>query len=457
MAQALLGLLAVVILTAGTAAFVAAEFSLVASDRPQVEEEAAAGDRRARTVLGALRRLSFQLSGAQLGITLTTLIVGFLAEPSLARLVRPAFVAVGLPGGAADVVAVVVGLTLATVLQMVLGELVAKNWALARPRQVSRAVAGLLVGFSRVLRPVIAVCNGTANALVRRLGVEPQEELGSARSAAELRSLVRTGAEQGSIPEATASLLARSLRFGDRTAGEVMTPRVQVDSLPASATVRELVDAAYSSGHSRFPLLGNGIDDVLGVVHVKHALAVPRDQRETTRVSELAGRVARVPDTLGLDPLLTTLRRPGLQLAVVVDEYGGTAGVVTLEDLVEELVGEVADEYDEEERADVEADPRSDELLLAGMMRPDEVADASGFTPPPGPYDTLAGFLVARLGRLASVGDEVRVPAAPASGPGVVLTVAEVAGRRVDRVLLRVENPQEADELDAAAATRVGG
>jgi len=436
---ALLGLLAVVALTAGTAVFVAAEFSLVSTDRPLLEAEAATGDRRARVILGALRRLSFQLSGAQLGITLTTLVAGVVAEPSLATLLRPVLTAAGLPGTVADVAAAVLALTLATVLQMVLGELVAKNWAIARPREVSRTVGPLLVTFSRVFRPVIAACVGAANATVRRLGVEPQEEFGSARSAAELRSLVRTGAERGSIPAATATLLARSLRFGDRTAAEVMTPRVQVVALPASATVTRLVEVAHASGHSRFPVLGDGVDDVLGVVHVKHALAVPRDDRGRTRVSEIAGRVARVPDSLGLDPLLVTLRRPGLQLAVVIDEYGGTAGVVTLEDLVEELVGEVADEYDEGERADVEAAPRSDELLLSGMMRPDEVAEVSGFTPSPGPYDTLAGFVLARLGRLAEVGDEVTVPPSEASGPGVVLSVAELAGRRVDRVLLRVD------------------
>jgi len=448
-AGALLGLLVVVLLTLGTAVFVAAEFSLVSSDRLELQRAADTGDRRAASVLRAIRRLSFQLSGAQLGITLTTLVVGFLAEPSLSRLLRPALHGLGAPRMAADVIAVVGALLVVTVLQMVLGELVPKNWAIARPWAVGRTVAPLLQGFSRGLRPVIALCNGAANATVRRLGVEPQEELRSARSAAELGSLVRTGAEQGSIPEATAELLERSLRFGDRTADEVMTPRTQVLALPGSASVPRLMQLAHSSGHSRFPVLGGGpggLDDVIGVVHVKHALAVPRPDRATTTVADIAGPVARVPGTLPLDPLLDTLRRPGLQLAVVVDEYGGTAGVVTLEDLVEELLGQVADEYDESERADVEAVPRSTELLLAGMLRPDEVVEASGFTPPDGPYDTLGGFLLARLGRLAEVGDTVTVPASPESGPGVVLTVRELDGRRIDRVLLqRADDPDGPD------------
>ena len=200
--------------------------------------------------------------------------------------------------------------------------------------------------------------NGAANRVVRALGIEPQEELRSARSAEELGSLVRTSEEQGALSSQTASMLARSLAFGDRTAGDVMTSRTQVVGLPRTASVRELLEVAISSGHSRFPIEGDGIDDIVGVVHVKQALAVPRGERGATPVDAVLGPVPRVPEAVHLDRLLVTLREPGLQMAVVVDEYGGTAGIVTLEDLVEELVGEVDDEHDAGSRPPVEQRPQ---------------------------------------------------------------------------------------------------
>jgi CBS domain containing-hemolysin-like protein len=436
---ALLGVLAVLALTLGTALFVAAEYSLVAVDRTQLEAQARDGDAGARRISAAVRTLSFQLSGAQLGITLTTLIVGFVAQPALATLVEPPLTAVGLPDGGAAAVALAVALLAATVLQMVIGELVPKNWAIANPMGVARRVAGPQRAVSAVLRPLIALCNGTANSVVRRLGFEPQEELRSARSAEELGSLVRSSAAGGSLPAETASMLARSLAFDDRTAGDVMTSRMQIVSLPAGATVSQLITAVKSSGHSRFPLEGeDGIDDVVGVVHVKQALSVPREERRRTRVAQIAGEVPRVPETVHLDDLLVTLREPGLQMAVVVDEYGGTAGIVTLEDLVEELVGEVDDEHDVKSRPLVEK-RRDDRLSLSGLLRSDEVAGAAGLTLPEGPYDTLGGFLMARLGRLPKRGDVVDLE-------GWSFQVTELDGRRVDRVLLTVPAPAETDE-----------
>ena len=443
MLAALLGVFAVVALTLGTALFVAAEYSLVAVDRTQLDARVREGDAAARRVQGAVRALSFQLSGAQLGITLTTLIVGFIAEPSLATLVEPPLEALGLPEGVIQAIALVFALVTATILQMVVGELVPKNWAIAQPMAVARAVAGPQRAISATLRPLISLCNGSANALVRRMGIEPQEELRSARSAEELGSLVRTSEEQGSLPAETATMLARSLAFDDRNAGDVMTSRTQIVSLPDGSSVAQLITAARTSGHSRFPLEGpDGIDDVVGVVHVKQALSVPREDRKRARVAQIAGDVPRVPETVHLDDLLVTLREPGLQMAVVVDEYGGTAGIVTLEDLVEELVGEVDDEHDLASRPSVEK-RRDDRIDLSGLLRGDEVAEAAGLTVPEGPYDTLGGFLMARLGRLPVRGDVV-------TEQGWSLEVTELDGRRVDRVVLT--RPPADDPLPEDAA-----
>ena len=446
MISALLGVLAVVVLTLGTALYVAAEFSLVAVERPQLEAAARAGDRRAARVLAAVRTLSFQLSGAQLGITLTTLAVGFIAEPSIARLLRPALSGAGLPEGLARPVSFGVAIVFATVLQMVVGELVPKNLAIARPSQVARAIAGPMRASSTLLRPLIALSNGAANRVVRALGVEPQEELRSARSAEELGSLVRTSQGQGALSPQTATMLARSLAFGDRTAGDVMTSRPQMISLPGTASVSQLLALAKSSGHSRFPIEGESVDDIVGVVHVKQALAVPRDERSRTRVNQIMGPVPRVPETLHLDRLLVPLRQPGLQMAVVVDEYGGTAGIVTLEDLVEELVGEVADEHDASTRPPVER--RRGGLVLSGLLRDDEVEEFTGLRMPEGPYDTLGGLVMARLGRLPRKGDVVEVD-------DWTLRVTELDGRRVDRVLVDRTVRERADDV-LADADRTG-
>jgi CBS domain containing-hemolysin-like protein len=437
----LLGIVAVLLLTAGTALFVAAEFSLVAVERPQLEAAEREGDTGAGRVLQSVRTLSFQLSGAQLGITMTTLVVGFIAEPAFAAFVGPPLRAVGLPEGAVAGISLGVALLVATVLQIVFGELVPKNLAIARPLPVARTVAGPLRLFSALLRPLIAACNSSANAVVRRLGIEPQEELRSARSASELGSLVRSSAEEGTLTEQTATMLTRSLAFGDRNAGDVMTPRMRMTTLEQGESVARLLEVAHESGHSRFPVEGSGVDDIIGVVHVKKAFAVPREERRRTRVSQVMGPVVRVPESVHLDDLLPTLREPGLQMAVVIDEYEGTAGVVTLEDLVEELVGEVDDEHDAPSRPDVEHRP-DDTLVLSGLLRDDQVAEVSDFALPEGPYDTLGGLVMQQLGRVPHKGDTTEVD-------GWTLTVLEVDGRRVDRVQLTP--PPAADESGDAA------
>ncbi|MGH3757064.1 hemolysin family protein [Actinophytocola sp.] len=404
-----LGVLAVAALTFGTAIFVAAEFSLTALERSQVDTHLRqVGDARARRVHHAHQTLSFQLSGAQVGITITTLTMGYIAAPVIAGWFTPLLSVMSMPVVAAHATALVVALVLANLISMLFGELVPKNLAIARPLPTARAVAGAQTRFSTALRWFINLLNAWANWLVRRLGVEPADELASARSPQELGSLVRTSAERGTLDEGTAALLNRSLRFGERTAGELMTPRMRVESLPTDATVADLIGLTRRTGVSRFPVHEGDLDDVRGVVHVKQAFSVPVASRAGTLVRALMRPAQIVPESLDGDALLDHLRSSGLQLAIVVDEYGGTAGLVTLEDLVEEIVGDVRDEHDRGEINPVRPLGR-DSWMVSGLLRDDELAEATGFRMPEGDYETLAGLVLARLGRIPEVNDEVRV------------------------------------------------
>jgi CBS domain containing-hemolysin-like protein len=424
----LLPLLAFVLLTAANAGFVAAEFSLVTVDRAEIDRLAESGDRVARGVRRALRELSFQLSGAQLGITITALLTGYLAEPAIAELIHPVF------AGASHFMA----LAIATLFSMLFGELVPKNAALARPMPVVRATAGPQRIFSKVFRPLIIVLNGSANWLVRRVGVEPQEELASARSPEELGLLAAISAQAGALPTETAVMLQRTIRFGDKRAAEAMTPRVDVVGLRTEDTVAELIEQAQGTGHSRFPVYVQTLDQVRGVATVIDALGVPPAKRSTTAVAAVAREPVFVPESLDLDRVLAALTAADAGLAIVVDEYGGTDGVVTIEDLVEELVGEIDDEHDPVETThdlfapDLEppallGHPLVEPVLVDGVLREDELAELTGFRLPPGPYETLAGFLMARLGHI------------PAPDETVVegdweFTVVEVVRRRVEEV-----------------------
>jgi CBS domain containing-hemolysin-like protein len=404
-----LGVLAALILTACAAVFVAAEYSLTTLEHVAVQRHLRdVGDRRAQQVARAQHTLSFQLSGAQLGITITTLVTGYLAEPSIAGLLHPLIAGIPPLRGAAQPISYALALLLAATVSVVFGELVPKNLAIARSLPTARAVAGLQTGFTHAFSWLINWLNSSANWVVRHLGVEPAEELRSARSAQELDWLVRVSGERGTIDRRTATLLGRSLRFGDHTAEDLMTPRVRVDALRADATTLDLVAASQRTGFSRFPVYEGDIDDVRGAVHVKQVFAVPADQRRRTPVSALARPVPTVPETLPVDALLERLRDSGLQMAIVVDEYGGTAGLVTMEDLVEEIVGDVRDEHDRGEAAPVRSLGR-DSWLVSGLLRDDEVSEATGFRMPEGEYETLAGMVLARLGRIPDVGDEVRV------------------------------------------------
>jgi CBS domain containing-hemolysin-like protein len=417
---------AAVLLTAGTALFVAAEFSFVALDRSSVDRSVADGQTRSVPVLAALRTLSTQLSACQVGITLTTLLVGYLAEPSVAVLLRGPLRAVGLSDRAVEPLSVGLALGLAAAFSMLLGELLPKNLAIAAPLATAQVVAAPLRVFTVVARPLVSVLNGSANGLLRRVGVEPKEELSGARTPQELASLVRRSAAAGMIGAGTAEMVARSLGFAGRTAADVMTPRLRCAVVHRDDTAADVVTLARQSGHSRFPVVDDGLDDVVGVVHLKRAVAVPVGRRAEVPAAALMVAAPMVPETVRLDPLLVQLRAEGMQLAVVVDEYGGTSGVVTLEDVVEEIVGEVADEHDR--RRTVGRRLRDGSWLVPGLWRPDEVRDRVGAqVPDAGSYETVGGYVMSRVGRVPTVGDVVALP-------GGRLRVTRMDGHRVDRL-----------------------
>ncbi|MPV48899.1 DUF21 domain-containing protein [Pseudactinotalea sp. HY160] len=418
-------------LTAGTFVFVAAEFSLVALDPAAVEGRIAAGDKRAVGVSRALKQLSTQLSGAQVGITLTTILLGYTMQKALANVLGAGLTLSGLAQGVAAAVAVVLSLVLVNALSMLFGELIPKNWAIAEPMRVAILVSPLQRGFTRVFAPIITVLNSSANVLLRRFGVEPKEELSGARSAPELASLVRHSAAAGTLDAGTASLLTRSIALGDLSAVDVMTDRMRMISLRRDESAQGLIGLARSSGHSRFPVIGENPDEIVGLVHLRRAIAVPYDRRTEVPVAALMDPAPSVPETMPIGHLLLELRAQGMQMAVVVDEYGGTSGVVTLEDVVEEIVGEVADEHDRRHRPVRPTGP--DTWVVPGTLRPDELRSHTNVrVPDEAPYETIGGLIITALGRLPERGDEVELP-------GVCLRVMEMDGRRVDLVQVRAE------------------
>src|SRR6478735_1720428 len=448
-------LIAALLLILACGVFVAAEFSFVTVDRNKVDQAAAAGDAGARGVQQALRTLSTQLSGAQVGITITNLAIGYLAEPAISDLIDGPLGSAGVPENAITPVAVGIGLALGTILTMIFGELVPKNLALAKPMEVARATQRFQRTFTAVMRGPIRVLNGSANAFVRRIGIEPQEELRSARSSTELASLVQRSATLGTLDLETAELMGRSVEFGSRTAGEIMTPRVRSSSLGLNDRATALIERARETGHSRFPVV-DADEAVVGTVHVKAAVALPLGERATTKLKHLMSKPIIVPDSLRLDPLLALLRRDGFQLAVVLDEYGGFDGIVTLEDVVEEIVGEIADEHDQ---GGANARHLKDgRWSLSGLLRPDEVEDLTGVElPDHEDYDTIAGLVLQKLGRVPEVGDLAEIvvpgPVDPGSDDVVdrlaVLTVERMDGLRIDRLSLRVLDRPTSEEGQA--------
>lgn len=423
-----LGLVAVATLIALNGYFVAAEFAFVSARRSRIEDLAAEGDRRAIGLLGVLQRLSFMLSGAQLGITVTSLIVGFIAEGTIGALIRPAVELFGLSGAAARGLALSLGFVLATAAQMVFGELAPKNLAIARPETVALALARSMRLFLRLTGPLISLFDNAANGLLRAVGIEPVEDIDHAVSPEELTHIIEASEQEGDLSDRQAALLARVLDFRDLRAGAVMVPRTGMVTVPADADCDYLRHLAVRTGLSRFPVVGNDADELLGVVEAKSMLSVPPDDRARHPVVDLMTPALVVPESIPLGDLLRALKGGRTHLAVVIDEHGGTAGLLTLEDLLEELVGEIRDEHDP-------AEPAVQELpdgawQVPGSWRLDETQRDTGVALPEGDYETLSGLVMAHLGRLPRVGDTVALDTAH-------LEVDRLSGHAVARVRVR--------------------
>lgn len=402
-----IGLASILLLTLATAYFVAQEFAYVAVDRGKLKQLAEEGDKSAARAIRVTSRLSFALSGAQLGITVTALLVGYVSEPYLGRGLADLLVGTtGMSEAASLSISVLFALIFSTAVQMVVGELAPKNYAIARPVLLARWLSRSTLIYLAIAGPLIRLFDSASTKLLRSIGIEPVEELEHGASPEDLQHIIDESEAGGLLDADLSQLLDRGLAFAELTAGEAMTPRVDVETVSADAPVQEVV-ALLSTGHSRFPVVGESVDDVVGLVGTHEVLTVPTDEQGVRRVKDVMDEPLRIPDTVPLPGALEQLRAAHRQLAVVVDEYGGLAGVLSLEDILEEVVGDIEDEGDAPEAHEQQT---ADGWTIPARKRLDEVEDQTGISLPESEdYDTLGGLVLAELGRTAEVGDEVEV------------------------------------------------
>jgi CBS domain containing-hemolysin-like protein len=422
---------------------VAQEFGYMAVDRARLRVRAGAGDRAARRALAITGRTSFMLSGAQLGITVTGLIVGYVAEPLIGDGLGALLGGVGVPIGVGLAVGTVAALLFATVVQMVFGELFPKNLALARPEPVARRLALSTSVYLATFGWLVRLFDTASNLLLRSLRIEPVHDVEHAATLRDLEAIIDESRESGDLRPDLSALLDRVLEFEDRTARAAMIPRPRVATVSADDSVGALVDR-MAAGHSRHPVLAGGADDVVGVVCLRDVLALPEAGWDDVRVGDIARRAVVVPDSLPLPAVLEALRGADDELACVVDEYGGFAGVLTVEDIAEELVGEITDEHDPE-GTDVprhSGDAAAGTWTVSGSLHPHEVERLVGLDLPEGDYQTIGGLVIDRLGRLPERGDAVtlRLPRVlDDDGPAdeLVLTVSSLDHRVAGTVEVR--------------------
>ena len=429
----LLGLASVLLLTAATGYFVAQEFAYVAVDRNRLRQLAEEGDKAAERAFAVTQKLSFMLSGAQFGITVTALLVGYVSEPYLGGGIAELLGLTGLPAGVTTAISVVFALLFSTAVQMVFGELAPKNLAIAKPEALAKALSRSTLIYLTVGGPLIRLFDNASNRLLRALGIEPIEELPQGATAEDLRGIIDESREEGQLDAGTSRLLEGGLDFRTLTAGQVMTPRVDVHTLRAEDPASRLVEL-LDTGRSRFPVIGSDVDDVVGVAGIAELLTVPAAERATTPIAEVATVPLFLPESLALPEVLERLRLEHRQLACVVDEFGGFAGVVSFEDVAEEVVGEILDEDDHlEERAVANGDGS---WSVPARWRVDEVAEVTGIELPAGAeYDTVSGLVLQRLGRVPRPGDRVTVEVE--GGGVVVVEVAEITRHVPSTVTVR--------------------
>jgi len=415
----------VILLVLANGFFVAAEFALVAVRRSRIDHLADEGDKSAKVVQAALKHLDRYISGTQLGITLSSLALGWIGEPALAALIDRGFAALGIIAPSAVVhsaAAITTAFLIITFLHIVLGELAPKSFALTKPEQVSKLVARPLMLFSTLASPAIWVLNGAANMLLRMFHIQPVSELEHVHSPDELRLLVTQSAERGQLNETDTAMLAGVFDFHEKKARDVMRPRTEIVALPLDATADEVWDVVRRERYSRYPVYSDGLDDVTGVFLAKDLWL--HDSDKPFVLQEHIRPTLYVPDNKPAERVLDDLRKTRYHMAVVLDEYGGTAGILTLEDLIEEVIGDINDEYDMAAREAVESNGI---LELAGSMSLVDVRSDYELEIPEGDWNTLGGFVFGSLGRLARIGDHVKFP-------GGELEVVAMDGRRVAAV-----------------------
>jgi CBS domain containing-hemolysin-like protein len=442
------GVLVVLGVTVLTGYFVAQEFGFMAVDRSRLRARAAVGDVAARRALEITSRTSFMLSGAQLGITMTGLVVGYVAEPMIGEGLAELSGVAGVPAGVGVAVGTTLALLLATVVQMVFGELFPKNLAIARPEPVARRLALSTAIYLRLFGWIVTVFDAASNTLLRAMRIEPVHDVEHAATPRDLEAIIDESRDSGDLPPHLSVLLDRVLDFGDRTARAAMIPRPRVATVRVDEPLTTLV-RRMGRGHSRYPVIGENVDDVVGVVCLRDVLRLGREHLPSRTAGELARPPVLVPDTLPLTEVLDQLREAGEEFACVLDEYGGLAGIVTTEDLAEELVGEITDEHDPagaEPATQAPDDSPVDCCMAAGSMHIDEVERLVGHDLPHGHHNTLSGLVIAVLGRLPEPGDTVALdlprPVGDDGPPArLEVTVRTVTRRVPDRLELRRVSP----------------
>jgi CBS domain containing-hemolysin-like protein len=428
------GLIASVLLLLANGFFVGSEFALIAARRTKIEELASGGNTRAAMALSSIRELSFMLAGAQLGITMASLGLGFVAEPAVADALESAFESMfEIPAGLLHSIAFVIALLIVVFFHMVIGEMAPKNIAIAEPERTAVWLAVPIRVYANMLRPFIRLLNAAANGGLRLLGVEPKDEVVAVHSAQEIAGMIAHSAEEGLLEEFQERLLSGAIELGERDAGSAMVSRTELRAVPLTASPAEIEELVVRTGHSRLPVFRDDLDNIVGFVHAKDLLRIPEDQRDRPVPGPLVRGMLVVPESRKLRPLLLDMRRERRHVALVIDEHGGTAGIVTLEDLLEELVGEIRDEYDVSELG-VER-LAGGRFLVPGNLRIDEAASRLDVELPEGEYETIAGFLMARLGRIPKRRDVVE-------HNGWRLRVQSMYRRRVVQVLIEPAEPR---------------
>lgn len=403
----LLGAAVILLITAATGYFVAQEFGFMAVDRSRLKARAATGDTSAKRALAITRRTSFMLSGAQLGITVTGLLVGYIAEPMIGAGIGELLGGIGIPTGIGIATGTLLALLFSTVAQMIFGELFPKNLAIARPEPVARWLALSTGIYLRTFGWLIWLFDQAANLLLKAVRIEPVEDVQHAATPRDLERIVEESRDSGYLPVELSTLLDRTLDFYDRTAEHAMIPRPQVTSIEADEPVSRVVEL-MATGHSRFPVLTDGVDTIAGIICLRDILTLDQHDLHTTRVADIARPTVMVPASLPLAAVLNQLREADDEFACVVDEYGGLAGIITTEDIAEELVGEIADEHDPEDEGEARISDDGS-WLLPGALHIDEVERLLSHDLPEGDYQTIGGLIISRLRRLPRPDDHVTV------------------------------------------------